>query len=116
MSFLQYVRPALLTMLGRPDVYLPTLRATLAAPVSTKKGFLFFLRARLERRDDGLYATTTGPQGSGISMSMAQADCLVVVPEHRDRMDAGEDVTVQLLPGPAPGQVGAQLRRTEEDA
>ena len=42
-------------------------------------------------------AVLTGPQGSGLVSSMANADALLVVPLDVDRVDAGEMVNAILL-------------------
>lgn len=110
-SFLQYVRPALLAMQGRPDVHLPTVDAVLDHDVRSRRRFLFFLRGvlRWDHGAGGWRVRTTGPQGSGILRSMAQANSLIVVPEDRGSVRAGETVRVQLLPGGG-GGVDALLR------
>jgi len=110
-SFLQYVRPALLAMQGRPDRHLPTVDAVLEHDVRSRRRFLFFLRG-VVTWDHGAArwtARTTGPQGSGILRSMAEANCLIVVPEERGSVKAGETVRVQLLPS-AGGRGDAGLR------
>jgi molybdopterin molybdotransferase len=42
-------------------------------------------------------ARLTGPQGSGILSSMARADALLVVPEDRTTVEAGELLTALPL-------------------
>ncbi len=42
-------------------------------------------------------ATTTGEQGSGILMSMAKANGLMIVSEEKEGVSAGERVKVQIL-------------------
>jgi molybdopterin molybdotransferase len=41
--------------------------------------------------------TATGARGSGILRSMAQANGLIIIPEDRETVRAGEKVKVQLL-------------------
>ena len=56
-----------------------------------------FLRAIVSTRDDGtVTARLTGPQGSGILTSMSLANALLVVPEDRPVVEAGE--TLHALP------------------
>ncbi|GAJ16873.1 unnamed protein product, partial [marine sediment metagenome] len=46
----------------------------------------------------GQYFTRlTGPQGSGILTSMSRANGLVVVPEDKPRVEAGDVVPVMML-------------------
>lgn len=57
-----------------------------------------FLRAIVTAQPDGtLTARLTGPQGSGILTSMSLANALLVVPEDRSEVPAGERLTALLL-------------------
>ena len=57
-----------------------------------------FYRAIVAPRADGtLGARLTGPQGSGILTSMSLANALLVVPEDRSTVDAGERLSALLL-------------------
>ena len=57
-----------------------------------------FLRGIVRVGDDArLHARLTGPQGSGILTSMARANALLVVPEERQRCEAGETVNALLV-------------------
>jgi molybdopterin molybdotransferase len=49
----------------------------------------------------GYVATSTGTQSSGVSLSMARADGLLVVSATCNELAAGGSVTVQLLDGTA---------------
>jgi molybdopterin molybdotransferase len=110
-SFLQYVRPALLAMQGRTDRFLPTVDAVLDHDLRSRRRFLFFFRGVVRwSHDDARWTVrTTGPQGSGILRSMAEANCLIVVPEDRGSVTAGETVRVQMLPNSS-GRIDAGLR------
>jgi molybdopterin molybdotransferase len=46
-------------------------------------------------------ARLTGPQGSGILTSMSRANALLVVPEDRPRVEAGERLNALPLGGEA---------------
>ncbi len=109
-SFLQYVRPALLKLQGRTELFLPTARATLEHDLRSRPRFLFLYRAVLRRGPDGWLVSTTGPQGSGIARSMSLANCLLSVPEGVTELAAGAEVTVQLLPWSSPAQAEPGLR------
>lgn len=98
-AFDQFARPALMKMMGRPPEDVPMVRAIVEEPVVNGDGRRFFARALVTRRDGRFYARLTGPQGSNILTSMALANALVVVPEDRERVEAGEEVDVQLLEG-----------------
>ncbi len=107
-SFLQYVRPALRRLQGCGALFLPTRDAVLAEPLKSKAKFLILYRGRLG--PDGT-VRLTGPQGSGVSRSMAEANCLISVPEGIADVAAGETVRVQLLPGSGAAQGEPGLRR-----
>lgn len=95
------VRPALLRLMGRARVGPIAVRVRIAHRIASKKGLVHFLRARMSRAPDGRWeARLTGPQGSGILTSMAEADALVVVPLHRDGLEAGEEAMALPLRGP----------------
>ncbi|NIN67695.1 MAG: molybdopterin molybdenumtransferase MoeA, partial [Anaerolineae bacterium] len=94
------VRPAILKMLGRSDWEKPTVQAI--ADHDIKAGERRdFLRAVVERRDDGYHASVvSGPRGSGVLTSMVRANALLVVPEGVTRVRAGERVQAQMLDWP----------------
>ena len=56
-----------------------------------------FLRVRLAVTDDGLVATLTGHQGSGVLSSCVAADGLAVVPSEHRELPEGSPVQVLLL-------------------
>ena len=93
------VRPALRRLAGHPDDRLerPRVVARLGEPVRSPSGKVSFLRVRLQVGDDGLVATLTGHQGSGVLSSAVAADGLAVVPAERRELDAGAAVQVVLL-------------------
>jgi molybdopterin molybdotransferase len=56
-----------------------------------------FLRVRLRVEGDGLVASLTGPQGSGVLSSVVAADGLAVIPIDATGLPAGAAVQVVLL-------------------
>ena len=97
-TFELFARPVIRRMLGHSRLYRRPLSAVLEEPVSTGARLMHFLRAITRVRDDGLLAVRlTGPQGSGILTSMSQANALLVVPEDRSRVEAGERLNVLPL-------------------
>ena len=93
------VRPALRKLAGHPPERLdrPRVLARLGEPVRSPKGKVSFLRVRLTVGDDGLVATLTGAQGSGVLSSCVAADGLAIVPEPADGLPSGAQVEVVLL-------------------
>jgi molybdopterin molybdotransferase len=98
-SFELYIRPALLALQGRRDVYRPYLVAASLEPAKPTRERTEARRCRLERRDGGWVFSTTGPQGSGILRSMTLADGLAFVPAGHPGAEAGASFMVQLLDG-----------------
>ncbi len=98
-SFELYIRPALLALQGRRDLYRPYVLAASAEPVKPTRERTEARRCRLERRGRGWVFTTTGPQGSGILRSMALADGLAFIPAGHPGSPAGEESMVLLLDG-----------------
>ncbi len=96
-SFLQFVRPALLRMTGALRIDKPLVRATLTEEIRKKTGRTHFIRGVFSLKN-GLFAvSSTGPQGSGILRSMSDANCLIIIPEDVGVVRAGEAVLVQLI-------------------
>ena len=90
-TFELFARPAIRRMLGHERLFRRPIEVTLEEPVTIGARLTHFLRAIITPREDGRsYARLTGPQGSGILTSMAQANALLVVPEDRPRCEAGE--------------------------
>ena len=100
-SFEMYVRPAILALQGRRDVYRPWFRAAAAEAVGPTKERTEVQRCRLSHVDGRVRFTTTGPQGSGILSSMAGAEGLFFVPPHYPGGGPGVELVVMLLAGSA---------------
>ncbi|MDP2952377.1 MAG: molybdopterin molybdotransferase MoeA, partial [Chloroflexota bacterium] len=98
-SFEQFARPAILTMLGKTKLRKPTV-AAIAEEDMADSCRRSFIRVRMERRGERYYARPTGEQGSGILTSMARAEGLAIIPEGVGVVQAGEEVTVQMLDWP----------------
>jgi molybdopterin molybdotransferase len=98
-SFELYVRPAVLALQGRQNLYRPYVFAAAEEPVTRSRDRTEARRCRLLHRGRGWGFTTTGPQGSGILRSMALADGLVFVPPEHPGAEAGEELLVMMLEG-----------------
>lgn len=96
-AFEQFGRPAILKMLGRTVLDKPVLTAVLEDRIGNSDGRRYFVRGRVRRAEDGYRVRTTGPQGSGILTSMAQANCLIVVPDGVTEVRPGTPIRVQML-------------------
>jgi molybdopterin molybdotransferase len=96
-SFLQFVRPALLKMQGKKKLGLPEVEATLSEPCFEETDRTHLVRVRVKREGEGWQARPTGPQGSGILKSLVLANGLMVVPPNAGPLPAGARVKVILL-------------------
>jgi molybdopterin molybdotransferase len=99
LTFDQFVRPALLRMMGHARVLRPLLPATLRDGLSRRPGRVEFVRVRLERGPAGLVAASAGDQATGMLKTLLRADGLVVVAADRGPIAPGEPVDVQVLRG-----------------
>ena len=97
--FEQFIRPAILKMLGHGNLFRMTVRARLGETIRKKEGFRHFIRAVISRDKDGFSVVTTG-QRLGILKSTVRANGLIVLPEEVTVVGPGEFVTVQLLDDP----------------
>ncbi|MFC1993459.1 gephyrin-like molybdotransferase Glp [Chloroflexota bacterium] len=96
-TFELFVRPAIFKMLGKRPLNKPAIEATIEDPIVNTDGRRIFARALVEKRDGRYFARLTGPQGSGILTSMALANGLVIVPEDKPRVEAGDKAQVMML-------------------
>jgi molybdopterin molybdotransferase len=106
MAFLQLALPALLKMKGEPPRVFPVAPARLAAAVTGEKGWTEFVHARLETRSDGLHAHPARLNSRLVSMAAKQA--LIVIPEDRAEIAAGERIEIQVLDPSARGAEAAR--------
>jgi len=95
--FEHFVRPALLRMMGRSDLFRPRIEARVVDGLSKKPGRLHFVRVTLEREEGEWVARSTGNQSSGVMTSMARADGLLVFPEEASALAPGEKAWVEVL-------------------
>jgi molybdopterin molybdotransferase len=96
-SFYQFARPAILKMQGARQILLPRLRARLKDALQNKGDRTHFIRGLLERIDDELVVSPTGPQGSGILTSMARGNCFMVLPKGATCLDQGSMVECEVF-------------------
>jgi molybdopterin molybdotransferase len=97
-TFELFARPTIRRLLGLTRVHRRPVPVTLEEPVSIGAKLTHFYRAIVAPRADGtLGARLTGPQGSGILTSMSLANALLVVPEDRTTVAAGEQLSALLL-------------------
>lgn len=99
-AFEQFVRPAILTMLGKGAKEKPEVEVIVDEDV-TNSGRRGFMRAIVTRQEDGYHArVVSGPRGSGVLTSMVRANALLIVPEGTTLVKAGERLRAQMLDWP----------------
>jgi molybdopterin molybdotransferase len=97
-TFLAFVRPALLRMMGSHAQPQPLLKARSSEAIRKKPGRTEYQRGIVSSAPDGsLQVCTTGNQGSGVLSSMVQANGLIVLHHGQGNVAVGEEVTVMLL-------------------
>lgn len=96
-SFEIFVKPAMRKMSGHKALFGEIVEAVAEEKVSTRTGKKHFIRCTLHCRAGTYYASTTGAQGSGVLMSMAAANGLMIVPEDQDIVNPGDRVKVKIL-------------------
>ena len=99
-TFLAFVRPALLQMMGANAAVQPLLQARSLEPMRKKPGRTEYQRGWVSTAADGAcQVKTTGNQGSGVLSSMAQANGLIVLHHSQANVAAGDTVEVLMFDG-----------------
>ena len=101
-TFELFVRPAMRRLLGHRLPFRRTVPVCVGEPITLGPRLRHVRRAGVkpEGPDGRLTARLTGPQGSGILTSMARANALLIVPEDRPAVSAGETLAALLLDDP----------------
>lgn len=99
-TFLAFVRPALLRMMGARNAAPPLLKARSAQALRKKPGRTEYQRGIVWAAADGtLQVRTTGNQGSGVLNSMVQANGLMVLHHAQGNVAVGDAVDVMMFEG-----------------
>ena len=99
-TFLAFVRPALLRMMGSTSKPAPLLRAKSLEPLRKKAGRTEYQRGFVSSAADGtLQVRTTGNQGSGVLSSMVQGNGLIVLHHSQGNVAVGDEVDVLMFEG-----------------
>jgi molybdopterin molybdotransferase len=99
-TFLAFVRPALLKMMGARAEPAPLLKARSGEAIRKKPGRTEYQRGIVTRGEDGsLRVCTTGNQGSGVLSSMVQANGLIVLHHAQGNVAVGDEVDVMMFDG-----------------
>ncbi len=97
-SFEVFIRPAIMKMSGRRNLFRPEVKARLEADVRGPKGKMQFARVSVKRDRDGTFlASPTGARGSNLIATVARANGLAIVPAGTETALAGSEVRVWLF-------------------
>ncbi len=96
-SFEVFIRPALMRMMGRRNLFRPEIGARLEEAVSGPRGKTQFARVRVRRTSEGVVASPTGGRGSNLISTVARANGLAIIPQGVETADAGSEVRVMLF-------------------
>ncbi len=96
-TFELFARPAILKMMGKRNLAKPVIEAVIEEPIVNSDGRRVFTRVIVRKRSGLYFARLTGPQGSGILTSMSRANGLVIIPEDKPGVEAGDVVQVMML-------------------
>lgn len=96
-SFEVFVRPAIMKMLGRRQLFRPEVPARLEADVTGPRGKTQYARVRVRRTAEGWTATPTGGRGSNLIATVSRANGLAIIPPGVETAPAGSEVNVMLF-------------------
>lgn len=100
-AFEQFLRPALLHMMGAEVLFRPRVVGTLDEPVRTDPAKTVFVRVAVGVDEQGRYRVrSSGGQSSNVLSALAAADAFAVVPVGVADLDAGDTVTLELFRAP----------------
>jgi len=99
-TFLAFVRPALLRMMGARAEALPVLRAQSLQALRKKPGRTEYQRGTVSRDAQGQWVVQIiGNQGSGVLRSMVEGNGLIVLHHGQGHVAAGDWVDVLVFDG-----------------
>jgi molybdopterin molybdotransferase len=95
-TFQLFVAPAIDILSGAQARPLPFLKAALAEPLKEKPGMTHFLPALVQWTAGAAKVRPLSWKGSGDTVTMAQANCYLVIPSDVETLSAGENVNVLM--------------------
>jgi molybdopterin molybdotransferase len=95
-TFELFVTPAIDLLSGAQARPLPLVEVQLAEPMHEKPGMSHFLPARIEWNGPSTQVKPLRWQGSGDVTALTKANCFLVIPADREKIEAGDKVSVIL--------------------
>ena len=96
-SFELFVRPALLALMGRRDLFRPEVSSRLEDDIEGLPRKTRFARVLVRRTDEGFLAAPTGGPQSNLLSTVARANGLAIIPAGTEVLRAGEECRVMLI-------------------
>ncbi|RQW84393.1 MAG: molybdopterin molybdenumtransferase MoeA [Geobacter sp.] len=97
LTFEEFVRPALLKMMGHSRVLKPMVKATLKAGIRKKPGRVNFIRVAVTQENGEFFVQSAGKQDTGFLKTLLLADGIAIIPVEKEDLKAGDKVDVHLL-------------------
>ncbi|OGQ47953.1 MAG: hypothetical protein A3I09_01385 [Deltaproteobacteria bacterium RIFCSPLOWO2_02_FULL_47_10] len=95
-TFDRFVRPAILKMMGHKQIYKERFSAVAVETLKGSHGKVDFLRGICRKEGGRFLVRSAGSQGSAMLKALAEANCIIVVPEDKDKIEAGSPAEVEL--------------------
>ncbi len=96
-TFLQFVRPALRKMMGLPSEEGKKFTARMEHEYSKTDGKFHYVRGIATQKSGETVVRTTASQSSGVLSSLVEGNCLILIPEDKNVVRAGESVMIESL-------------------
>lgn len=97
LTFEEFVRPALLKMMGHSRVLRPMVKATLQEGIRKKPGRVNFIRVAVTQENGEFLVQSAGKQDTGYLKTLLLADGIAIIPVEKEDLKAGDKVDVHLL-------------------
>lgn len=75
----------------------PTLKAVITRKIPTALGRKTYVRVRVFKKNEDFFAEPVSARGSGAISTMTRGNAFVIVPENREGLAEGEQVTAQIF-------------------
>ncbi|MBI2184175.1 MAG: molybdopterin molybdotransferase MoeA [Thaumarchaeota archaeon] len=96
-AFDTFVKPLLNRILGSEATPVPRVKARMLRRAPSHGGLRTFVRVKVSREGEEYVAEPLRTSGAGIISSMVKADGLLIIPEEKEGVEAGEVVEITLL-------------------
>jgi molybdopterin molybdotransferase len=96
-SAVQFLRPAIVAMLGRLDIVPPMVSARVAESIPNPGGRRNYVRVILDTDGSENTARLAGPQNVANTLTLSKADGLLVIPGSMSQVEPGALLEVQVI-------------------